>query len=56
MTIHFKNGTIKVITQDVAEILKENIIKGCKDFQIFTDENNIVILFIKLSEIVYIDK
>ena len=55
MEIHFKNGTIKVITQDVAEILKKNIINGCQDFQIFTDENNIVILFIKLSEVVFID-
>lgn len=55
MTIHFKNGTKKEILQETAEILKQNIIKGCADFQIFSDQNDKVFLFVKLSEIILID-
>ena len=55
MTIHFKNGTKKEIRQETAEILKRNIIEGCADFQIFSDQNDKVFLFVKLSEIVFID-
>jgi len=55
MTIHFKNGTKKQIKQETAEILKNNIIKGCADFQIFSDENDKVFLFVKVSEIILID-
>ena len=55
MTIHFKNGTKKEIKQETAEILKNNIIKGCADFQIFSDENDKVFLFVKVSEIILID-
>jgi len=55
MTIHFKNGTKKEISQETAEILKKNIIAGCADFQIFSDQNDKVFLFVKVSEIVLID-
>lgn len=55
MTIHFKNGTKKEILQATAEILKQNIIKGCPDFQIFSDEKDKVFLFVKVSEIILID-
>ena len=55
MTIHFKNGTKKEILQKTAEILKENIIKGYTDFQIFSDQNDKVFLFVKVSEIILID-
>lgn len=55
MTIHFKNGTKKQILQETAEILKQNIIKGCADFQIFSDQNDKVFLFVKVSEIILID-
>jgi len=57
MEIHFKNGKTKKISQEIADVLKENIIKGCADFQMFSDinDNNKVILIIKLSEIVFID-
>jgi hypothetical protein len=57
MEIHFKNGKTKIISQEIADVLKENIIKGCADLQMFSDinDNNKVILIIKLSEIVFID-
>ncbi|NRT13652.1 hypothetical protein [Flavobacterium sp. 14A] len=55
MTIHFKNGTTLKVLQETAEILKKNITKGCSDFQIFSDQDGKVFLFIKLSEIVFIE-
>ena len=55
MTIHFKNGTKKEISQEIAETIKKNITKGCADFQIFSDQNDKVFLFVKLNEIILID-
>lgn len=55
MTIHFKNGTKKEISQDIAETLNNNIVQGCKRFQMFIDENDKLFLFINVNEIVFID-
>ena len=53
--IHFKNGGAVEISSEIAKTLQENIIKGCNDWQIFSDENDNPILFVKLSEVTYID-
>lgn len=55
VTIHFKNGTKKEISQDIAETLNNNIVQGCKRFQMFIDENDKLFLFINVNEIVFID-
>lgn len=55
MTIHFKNGTKKEIFKETAEILKSRITEGCTKFQIFSDQNDKVFLFINVEEIVLID-
>ncbi len=55
MTITFKNGTKKEISQEIAEVLRNRISDGCGIFQMFSDENNKVFLFINTSEIVLID-
>lgn len=53
-TVHFKNGSTIEITQKVANILMQNITKGCGNFQCFSDENNQVDFIINLSEVVKI--
>ena len=55
MKIHFKNGITKQVPLQVAETIKQRIIEGCRNFQIFSDENNELLLVINLTEIVLID-
>tara|TARA_R110000868_G_scaffold38853_1_gene135540 strand:+ start:2376 stop:2543 length:168 start_codon:yes stop_codon:yes gene_type:complete len=55
MTIHFKNRTEKEIPQEIAEILKNTMIPGSKKFQIFSDPNGKVLLFVNVDEIVFTD-
>lgn len=54
-TIHFKNGKTKKISQEIANIIRNSIIKGCSDFQCFSNDEDDVHLIIKLGEVVYID-
>ena len=54
MTIHFKDGTRKEISQETAEILKTRIIEGSPKFQIFSDQNDKVFLFVNIEEIILI--
>jgi len=55
MTIHFKNGETKEISDLVADILKNRILEGAAKFQIFMNEKKEASLFINIEEIVYID-
>ena len=51
MTIKFRNKTELDITQEVSNILKQRILEGCNEWQIFSDENDEPFLFINISEI-----
>jgi hypothetical protein len=53
-TIYFKNGSTVEISLETAKILRQRIIEGCGDFQVFTDENDDPCLFVNVSEIVLI--
>ena len=54
-TIHFKNGTSKQISLEVANLLRDIILNGSPDFQMFSDQKEDLLLLINISEIVYID-
>ena len=51
MVITFKSGNKVKITQQTANIIHDQIVKGCSKFQCFSDENNNSILIINLDEI-----
>lgn len=53
--INFKNGTTIDISLEVASIIRDRILEGCKKFQTFSDENNEVLLIVNLDEVVYIN-
>jgi hypothetical protein len=55
MTIHFKDGSRKSISNEIAKVLQQRIIEGCGNFQIFTDKEGCILLFISLDAISYID-
>lgn len=55
MTIYFKNGMTKEVKKQMAEIIRERILAGCNEFQIFSNEKGDLLLIVNLSEIVYID-
>jgi hypothetical protein len=52
MKIIFKNGHEEEVPYEVAKLLRDNLLKGCADFQCFSDENNKVFLIVNLKEIV----
>jgi len=57
MEILFKNKEKITVSDNIANILRAKILEGTpNDFQVFSDENNSLILIIRLSEIVYITK
>ncbi len=53
-TIVYKNGIKQGISQETANKLKHQILKGCNNFQIFEDENENLNFMINVSEIVAI--
>lgn len=55
MKIHFIDGSKKLISKEIAEIIKKRILEGCGKFQIFCDEQNNIALFINLDHVVFID-
>lgn len=55
MIIHFKNGKTKEVIDEISNAINENILKGCHNFQTFSDENGKLILIINLDDISYID-
>jgi hypothetical protein len=54
MRIVFNNEREIEITQEVADILRDNILKGAKQWQTFSDKDGKVVLFINLSEVSFI--
>jgi hypothetical protein len=53
-TIYFKNGSETRISLEIAKALRQRIVDGCGNFQIFTDENDDPFLFVNVSEIVLV--
>jgi hypothetical protein len=53
-TIYFKNGATAQISVEIAKVLRQRIMDGCGNFQIFTDENDDPFLFVNVSEIVLV--
>jgi len=53
-TIYFKNGSTTQISVETAKVLRQRIIEGCGNFQIFSDENDDPFLFVNVSEIVIV--
>lgn len=53
-TIVFKSGIKLKISDFIAQTLSDQIIAGCKTFQVFTDEKNKLNLIINVSEIAFI--
>jgi len=51
MKIIFKNGRDVIINQVIADILNENLIKGCSNFQSFSDENRGTYLIVNMQEV-----
>lgn len=56
MKIHFKTGETKIISQEVAEIINKQLIKGCATFQTFSNTDGKLELVINLTEILYVDQ
>ena len=54
MTIYFKNGMSKLVTNEVAEMINDRLVKGSQRFQSFLNEHGEVFLIINIDEIVYI--
>jgi hypothetical protein len=52
--IYFRDGSTMEINIEVAKAIRQKIIDGCGQFQIFSDENDEPWLFINLKEIVFI--
>ena len=52
--IHFKNGDKKEIDQKIAQTLNDRIVEGCKDWQCFSDDEQ-VFLIVNLTEVTFID-
>lgn len=50
MKIIFNNGIEQVISQQIAQHLNDNILKGCKDWQCFQDDNGVYFM-VRLSEV-----
>jgi hypothetical protein len=57
MTIYFNNNTTLKISDEIAKILNDNLIKvgGCGKWQTFSDENGVLFLMINLDTINYIN-
>jgi len=53
-TIYFKNGTTKVVDQEIIEIINNRVTEGCGTFQTFSDKNNVCFLIINISEISHV--
>jgi len=53
-TIYFNNGMRTKITIQVAEIIRDSTIKGCGNFQSFTDQDGDIYLIVNLSEVAYV--
>lgn len=53
LTVYFKNGSKLKITKWEANQLREQLVKGCGSFQVFSNPDN-AYLFINVSEINYI--
>ena len=53
-TIYFIDGTKKEVSNEVAEKLSKNTIKGCGKFQSFFDHNNNLLFIINLDHIIHI--
>ena len=54
-TITFKNGKTLKISNEVANILYNRIVGGCKEFQCFTGDVKESVLIINVSEVVCIE-
>ena len=54
MKVHFDNNTSLEISEDIANTLKERILEGCNNFQIFTDKEGKIITIINITKITYI--
>lgn len=54
ITINFKNGTKKDISEEIFKIISAIILEGCANFQVFSDQDNVPFLIINMSEIVCI--
>jgi uncharacterized protein YlzI (FlbEa/FlbD family) len=55
-TITFNNGKTLKVSQEVANIIKDRIISGGKNFQCFSQESDNVSIIINVSEICFLDK
>lgn len=53
-TISFKSGKTLSVPQNIVNILNEQILKGTKTFQTFSDEKGECFLIINVSEIDFI--
>lgn len=49
--VTFISGRTVWVSQEIAEVINKNIIKGCGKFQTFTNEHDITFLFVNLSEV-----
>jgi len=53
-TIYYVSGITQQVTNEVAETIKQQTIKGCGNFQSFSDENDKLLFVINISNICYI--
>ena len=54
-TIHFKNGEIKLVDQEIVDKLAKNLADGCPQYQSYSNEDGETFLLINIAEITHID-
>jgi anti-anti-sigma regulatory factor len=54
MTIYFKTKSTIDISQEIAEVIAAKLNKGCEEWLVFKDKNDVTFLIINLSEVEFI--